>query len=568
MGRAIFLLLLSSVVFLGGGPRAKEFPDPQTLLFASRAAYQALNSYEAVVTMTIEASFASASLRYKIFFSFPFSRMEYESEEIFGIPRVVISVQDHQEGRAFVLYTNGEWEEIHDESLKEEVFLDAIAKEFLLPMDFEKVERGEFMGKPAWVLRGTGTPLGGIWGEITLWLEEETLFVRRIESKGFGFTATLTVEEFKPGVEIPHDLFQPPPPELVARRITVVPQGREILSSVWKKLSDLQSFIVRKRVKSSDFLLDEEQIVVYRHPFLRIESRSPQIPHFPSQLLRLEIHDFSSGFVYYYDAFEDSWEKEEIGPFAMYSSAAETAIAALMEAYRLAPPETLTVIGLKEETLRGRKTWRITARGAPGTDEPGPEWWVDQETLSILRYAMPEKVWRFEEEPRWEIEYADILSFEPNPEVPEELFAVPEDVPLRRPKLPEGLEFPWEKSQGISLEGWDTFSFESLEEAKAQEKRVVLFFTAEWCDACHALEAGPLQNPQVQELLQPLARLVVDLTFPKGEAKKVADRYNVRALPTLLFLDAQGNELGRISGYRSTSSLLREIKKILEGGEK
>jgi len=558
MGRAVFLLLLSSVVFLGGGPKAQEFPDPQTLLSASRAAYQALRSYTALVTMAIESPFFTELTTLKVLFFFPFSRTEYvEGQRDEYVPQPVLQIVDHQEGRSFVFYTNEVWEEILDESLKGAVRLDEILfaySEFDYLGIPEKVERGEFRGKPAWVIKGP---------KITIWLEEETLFVRRIESQIFGITISFTVEEVKLDAEIPSDLFQPPPPELVARRITVIPRGREILRSVWEKLSGLETFIVRKRVTTT--FGQDEKVVIYRHPFLRVETHTLESPFFPSQLLSVTIRDFAGGLLYFYNPTEDSWEKVEVDVLTLPE---DTLMFALAEAFCLLPPELVTVVGLKEESLRGRETWRITARGMPGTDDPGPEWWVDQETLSVLRYAEPI---RFreprEKEFRWVIERGDILSFEPNPEIPDEVFAVPQDVPVRRLELPEE---PWfeEEEEEATLEGWEPYSLAKLEEAKAQKKNVVLYFAADWCEPCHALAAGPLRNPQVQELLSPLVRLVVDLTRPGGEAKKVADLYKVRALPTLLFLDAQGNELGRISGYRSTSSLLREIKKILEGSEK
>jgi hypothetical protein len=162
----------------------------------------------------------------------------------------------------------------------------------------------------------------------------------------------------------------------------------------------------------------------------------------------LAIYDFSGGFVYFYDPFKDSWEKIEL--FGTYSSAEETLRRALGEAFRLVQPAAITVVGLKEEVLRGRKVWRITARGTLGTDEPGREWWVDQETLSIVRYAEPQRILRLEagkQQREWEIEYGDILSFEPNPEIADELFAVPENVPLRR------FEFPRRIFRGIRAQG-------------------------------------------------------------------------------------------------------------------
>jgi len=564
MGRGLFLLFCLSVL-LGAGLSAQEHPDPQTLLSQSRAAYETLRSYEATVTMTIQGPL-SATLRYKFFFSFPFQRveMEYEHEELFSPdPVILVLIANLEEGRAFALYTNEEWEEILDESIKEETFLDTIAKELSLAMHWERVERGELGGRPVWVLRGTTR--NGVVGDLAMWLEEDTLFLRRVEFQTGGFAFAIAVEEFKPGVEVPLDLFKPPAAELIARRITVIPRGREILSAAWEKLSGLQSFILRKRVRRGYFV-DVEQIVIYHHPFLRVEQRSRESLPLGGQLLRLAIYDFSGGFVYFYGPFKDSWEKEEL--FATYSSPKETLIVALGVAFRLVQPAAITVVGLKEEVLRGRKVWRITARGTPGTDEPGREWWVDQETLSIVRYAEPQRILRVEagKQRGWEIEYGDILSFEPNPEIPDELFAVPENVPLRRLEFPE--KFGPKEPQKVTLEGWEAFSFAKLEEAKAQGKIAVLYFTAAWCEGCHNLEAGALQDPRVQAALQPLVRLVVDLTSPGGEAAKVANQYRVRVLPTLLFLDSQGNELGRITGSRSASFLLQEMRRILEGGAK
>jgi len=568
MGRGLFLLLCLSVL-LGAGLSAQEHPDPQTLLSQSRAAYETLRSYEVTVTMTIQGPL-SATLRYKFFFSFPFQRveMEYEHEELFcSDPVILVLIANLEEGRAFALYTNEEWEEILDESIKEETFLDTIAKGLSLAMHWEKVQRGELGGRPVWVLRGTIR--NGVVGDLAMWLEEDTLFLRRVEFQTGEFTVAITVEEFKPGVEVPLDLFKPPAAELIARRITVIPRGREILSAAWEKLSGLQSFILRKRVRRGYFV-DVEQIVIYHHPFLRVEQRSRESLPLGGQLLHLAIYDFSGGFVYFYGPFKDSWEKIEL--FGTYSSPRETLRRALGEAFRLVQPAAITVVGLKEEVLRGRKVWRITARGTPGTDEPGPEWWVDQETLSIVRYAEPQRILRVEagKQREWEIEYGDILSFEPNPEIPDELFAVPENVPLRRFEFPE--EFPEEfgpkEPQKVTLEGWEAFSFAKLEEAKAQGKIAVLYFTAAWCEGCHDLEARALQDPRVQAALQPLVRLVVDLTSPGGEAAKVANQYRVRVLPTLLFLDSQGNELGRITGSRSASFLFQEMRRILEGGAK
>lgn len=559
--------LFLAVLFFGLGLQAQEIPDPQALLAASKAAYQALESYAGKMIVTFETLEFSFSLAAKFFFSYPFSRVEYEhEEEISFLPQPALEIFDHEKGRVFVLYTNEEWEEIYDESVREPWFPGEVlgtTRFFPFFFELEGVEEGELAGKPAWIVVGRVQLLEK--GEVRFWLDKNTLFLRRIEAKGPDFSVILVVEEFAPGAGLSPDFFQPPAPELITRQITIFPQGEKILLSAWQKLADVQTFVVHKRVTRGAFR--QEEVVTYRHPFLRCETRAPVGPFLPAEPRHIIIYDFASGLIYFYDPFEDSWEKDEL--FTEVSPEVTRSFA-LMEAFRISPPQPRSVVGLKEELLRGRKTWRIKARKIPGTDGPGFEWWVDQETFVVLKYAewieIPK---RGEKEVRREVVYADILGFEVDVEIPDELFAVPADVPLRRFELPEDEEL-LEELKGVEaeLEGWEAFSFARLEEAKAQGKTVVLYFSAEWCEPCHALEAGPLRNPQVQALLAPLVRLAVDLSYLRGEAKKVADLYRVKGVPTLLFLDSQGNELGRITGYRGTSSLLREIQRILEGGGK
>ena len=55
-------------------------------------------------------------------------------------------------------------------------------------------------------------------------------------------------------------------------------------------------------------------------------------------------------------------------------------------------------------------------------------------------------------------------------------------------------------------------------------------------------------------------RLVID-----GADRAHARALRVQAPPTLVFLDAEGNEVGRILGYMPPSRFLAEIERILPG---
>ena len=48
-----------------------------------------------------------------------------------------------------------------------------------------------------------------------------------------------------------------------------------------------------------------------------------------------------------------------------------------------------------------------------------------------------------------------------------------------------------------------------------------------------------------------------------SEGKDLAERHNVRGVPTLLFLDDSGKELARLVGVPSEEGLIKKIEKLL-----
>lgn len=95
--------------------------------------------------------------------------------------------------------------------------------------------------------------------------------------------------------------------------------------------------------------------------------------------------------------------------------------------------------------------------------------------------------------------------------------------------------------------------------ARAEHKGVALLFEHPLCADCQELHKASLSRPEViKTLSDAFAPARIDLgssnqvTDLDGVAKKtsaIADRFNVRFSPTLVFLDESGQELTRYDGY-------------------
>lgn len=112
---------------------------------------------------------------------------------------------------------------------------------------------------------------------------------------------------------------------------------------------------------------------------------------------------------------------------------------------------------------------------------------------------------------------------------------------------------PWEKDEA-----------RAFAKAKKANKGVMIDFYASWCTPCKELEITFAAQGVYEKIMGNYIPLKFDVTDDNERNAKLKKRYKAKALPTILFLDADGNELSRLNGrYMPPGEF---SKKVLDPG--
>ncbi|MGM0460754.1 MAG: thioredoxin family protein [Bacteroidota bacterium] len=128
--------------------------------------------------------------------------------------------------------------------------------------------------------------------------------------------------------------------------------------------------------------------------------------------------------------------------------------------------------------------------------------------------------------------------------------------------------------QGVQSD--NEINWVSLEEAQTRSaedgKPVVVFVEAEWCGICKEMRRSVFPNDEVKSFLEEKYHMVsIDLDSRKEvqfnkqliTERQFARSMGVEATPTLIFLDSNGEELGRRPGYLGRTDMKRLLEFIL-----
>ncbi len=123
---------------------------------------------------------------------------------------------------------------------------------------------------------------------------------------------------------------------------------------------------------------------------------------------------------------------------------------------------------------------------------------------------------------------------------------IDEKVATAEPEQPEGSR---EKSALVE---------ELLQQARRENKALVLEFSGKFCPACKRLEKETLEHPKVQEAL----KKVIFRKIMVEQDRTAATQFGIHAIPQLRFLTPDGKVVAQDKGVISVEAMLAHLQKL------
>lgn len=92
-------------------------------------------------------------------------------------------------------------------------------------------------------------------------------------------------------------------------------------------------------------------------------------------------------------------------------------------------------------------------------------------------------------------------------------------------------------------------------------KVVMLDFYTDWCGYCKKMDDEVYPQPAVKSAMKSYEFRKINAE-QGDDNKALADKYRIQAYPTIVFVDAKGNEVHRIEGYLPADQFSAELKDL------
>jgi thiol:disulfide interchange protein DsbD len=111
---------------------------------------------------------------------------------------------------------------------------------------------------------------------------------------------------------------------------------------------------------------------------------------------------------------------------------------------------------------------------------------------------------------------------------------------------------------------FDPYDALVLQQALAANKPVVIDFSADWCVPCREMVRTTFRDPEVIRAASHFVRLQADITDRNNRNTKLALQYEIKGVPTTVFIDKHGRILKREVGYLNSHRFLADLREVDE----
>jgi thiol:disulfide interchange protein DsbD len=113
---------------------------------------------------------------------------------------------------------------------------------------------------------------------------------------------------------------------------------------------------------------------------------------------------------------------------------------------------------------------------------------------------------------------------------------------------------------------WQPYSEQAVTEAQKEGKGIIIDTFADWCIPCKELDKLTFTDAAVKKEAERFITLKLNLTSsdPNSESGRARQRFGIRGVPTVLFIDSKGREVSdmRLEGFEKPSAFAARMKKV------